>query len=142
MIYLETASDSNLVLAIARWHEPAMAEIYRRHGGAVYPLTKRVLLVEEKNAFLVRGVSLVASAAAVLAIFLGLQVNHLNSQVTKSQAMANKPLYTQAVQAALEQPSTQEDFSDAVGKERIWNACRNCCAYEFGPRLHNRSETL
>lgn len=44
MIDLETASDSNLVVAIARWHEPAMAEVYRRHGGAVYALARRVLL--------------------------------------------------------------------------------------------------
>ncbi len=34
MIDLQKASDANLVVAIARWHEPAMAEAYRRHGGA------------------------------------------------------------------------------------------------------------
>lgn len=46
MIDLESASDANLVVAIARWHEPAMAEVYRRHGGAVYALAKKVLLNE------------------------------------------------------------------------------------------------
>lgn len=46
MIDLETASDANLVVAIARWHEPAMAEVYRRHGGAVFALAKKVLLNE------------------------------------------------------------------------------------------------
>jgi RNA polymerase sigma-70 factor (ECF subfamily) len=43
MIDLETASDANLVVAIARWHEPAMAEAYRRHGGAVHALARRLL---------------------------------------------------------------------------------------------------
>jgi RNA polymerase sigma-70 factor (ECF subfamily) len=43
MINLETASDANLVVAIARWHEPAMAEAYRRHGGAVHALARRLL---------------------------------------------------------------------------------------------------
>lgn len=43
MINLETASDANLVVAIARWHEPAMAETYRRHGGAIHALARRVL---------------------------------------------------------------------------------------------------
>jgi RNA polymerase sigma-70 factor, ECF subfamily len=43
MINLETASDANLVVAIARWHEPAMAEAYRRHGGAIHALARRVL---------------------------------------------------------------------------------------------------
>jgi RNA polymerase sigma-70 factor (ECF subfamily) len=43
MIDLETASDANLVVAIARWHEPAMAEAYRRHGGAIYALARQVI---------------------------------------------------------------------------------------------------
>lgn len=43
MIDLQSASDPNLVVAIARWHEPAMAEAYRRHGGAVHALARRVL---------------------------------------------------------------------------------------------------
>ncbi len=43
MINLEAASDANLVVAIARWHEPAMAEVYRRHGGAVHALARRIL---------------------------------------------------------------------------------------------------
>jgi len=40
---LTLASDASLVLAIARWHEAALAEAYRRHGGAVYGLARRVL---------------------------------------------------------------------------------------------------
>jgi RNA polymerase sigma-70 factor, ECF subfamily len=37
------ASDATLVVAVARWHEPALAEIYRRHGGAVHGLARRIL---------------------------------------------------------------------------------------------------
>jgi RNA polymerase sigma-70 factor (ECF subfamily) len=37
------ASDATLVVAIARWNEPALAEVYRRHGGAVHALARRVL---------------------------------------------------------------------------------------------------
>jgi len=40
---LEQASDANLVVAVARWHEPALAEVYRRHGGAVHALARRIL---------------------------------------------------------------------------------------------------
>jgi RNA polymerase sigma-70 factor (ECF subfamily) len=43
MIDLEAASDATLVVAIARWHEPALAEAYRRHGGAVESLARRLL---------------------------------------------------------------------------------------------------
>jgi RNA polymerase sigma-70 factor (ECF subfamily) len=43
MIDLQKASDANLVVAIARWHEPAMAEAYRRHGGAIHALARRIL---------------------------------------------------------------------------------------------------
>jgi RNA polymerase sigma-70 factor (ECF subfamily) len=43
MTDLGSASDATLVVAIARWHEPALAEAYRRHGGAVESLARRVL---------------------------------------------------------------------------------------------------
>lgn len=37
------ASDAALVVAIGRWSEDALAEAYRRHGGAVYALARRVV---------------------------------------------------------------------------------------------------
>jgi len=40
---IESASDAALVVSIARMHERALAEAYRRHGGAVYALARRVL---------------------------------------------------------------------------------------------------
>lgn len=40
---LHNASDANLVVAIARYHDDALAELYRRHAGAVYALARRVL---------------------------------------------------------------------------------------------------
>jgi RNA polymerase sigma-70 factor (ECF subfamily) len=43
VIDVELASDANLVVAIGRYHEPAMAEVFRRHGGAVHGLARRVL---------------------------------------------------------------------------------------------------
>ena len=39
----EKVSDAQLVTAIARFSEVALAEVYRRHGGAVYGLAKRVM---------------------------------------------------------------------------------------------------
>lgn len=41
---LALASDANLVIAVSRWDEAALAEIYRRHAGAVFGLARRVLL--------------------------------------------------------------------------------------------------
>lgn len=43
MIDLEAASDATLVVAIGRWNEAALAEVYRRHGGAVSSLARRLL---------------------------------------------------------------------------------------------------
>jgi RNA polymerase sigma-70 factor (ECF subfamily) len=37
------SSDAQLVTAIARYSEVALAEAYRRHGGAVFALARRVL---------------------------------------------------------------------------------------------------
>lgn len=42
-IDLTTASDAALVVAIGRYHEAALAETYRRHGGAVRALAQRVV---------------------------------------------------------------------------------------------------
>src|SRR3954463_13670501 len=38
-----TASDAALVVSISRYHQEALAEAYRRHGGAVFGLAKRLL---------------------------------------------------------------------------------------------------
>jgi RNA polymerase sigma-70 factor (ECF subfamily) len=43
---LSEASDASLVLAISRYRQDALAEAYRRHGGAVYALASRLLGVE------------------------------------------------------------------------------------------------
>jgi len=40
---LTGASDASLVVAIGRWNESALAEVYRRHGGTVYALARRIL---------------------------------------------------------------------------------------------------
>ncbi len=40
---LTDASDSALVVSIGRWHEDALAEVFRRHAGAVLSLARRVL---------------------------------------------------------------------------------------------------
>ncbi len=40
---LAEASDAALVVAVGRWHQDALAEAYRRHGGAVFALARRVL---------------------------------------------------------------------------------------------------
>ena len=37
------ASDAALVVAIARYRDDALAEVYRRHAGAVFALARRVL---------------------------------------------------------------------------------------------------
>ena len=43
MSNIDEVSDAQLVTSIARYNEVALAEAYRRHGGAVYGLARRVL---------------------------------------------------------------------------------------------------
>jgi RNA polymerase sigma-70 factor (ECF subfamily) len=40
---MDKVSDAQLVTAIARFSEVALAEVYRRHGGSVFGLAKRVM---------------------------------------------------------------------------------------------------
>jgi len=43
MRHIDELSDAQLVTSVARYSEVALAETYRRHGGAVFGLAKRVL---------------------------------------------------------------------------------------------------
>jgi RNA polymerase sigma-70 factor (ECF subfamily) len=40
---IQEASDASLAVAIGRFSEPALAEVYRRHGAAVHALAARVV---------------------------------------------------------------------------------------------------
>ena len=40
---LQEAGDAALVVSIGRYHEDALAEVYRRHAGAVFALARRLL---------------------------------------------------------------------------------------------------
>ena len=40
---LREAGDAALVVAIGRWREDALGEVYRRHGGAAFALARRLL---------------------------------------------------------------------------------------------------
>lgn len=40
---LRDASDTALIVAIGRYQHPALAEVYRRHAGAVFGLARRLL---------------------------------------------------------------------------------------------------
>ena len=42
-----TASDAQLVVAIGRFHQPALAEAYRRHAGSAFGLALRILRVRQ-----------------------------------------------------------------------------------------------
>ncbi|CAN5489874.1 sigma-70 family RNA polymerase sigma factor [soil metagenome] len=41
---LQDTSDAGLVVAISRYHQEALAEAYRRHAGAVFGLSRRLLV--------------------------------------------------------------------------------------------------
>jgi anti-sigma-K factor RskA len=58
-----------------------------------------------RHRWMVRTASLVAAAAAVLAVVLGLQINHLNHQV--NALSSTRQTVSAAAQAALENPTTQ-----------------------------------
>ena len=45
---IDEVSDDQLVISIARFSEVALAEVYRRHGGAVFGLARRVLSNESE----------------------------------------------------------------------------------------------
>lgn len=55
---LTEASDAALVLALARFEQAALAEVYRRHAGSVFGLAKRLLSDQAKAEEIVQEVFL------------------------------------------------------------------------------------
>jgi RNA polymerase sigma-70 factor (ECF subfamily) len=53
-----SASDASMVVAIGRYKQPALAEAYRRHAGAVFGLAKRLLLDHAQSEEIVQEVFL------------------------------------------------------------------------------------
>ena len=45
---LEQVSDAVLIMAVGRWRQDALAEVYRRHAGAVFALARRLLASREE----------------------------------------------------------------------------------------------
>jgi anti-sigma factor RsiW len=77
---------------------------------AGFPETAAVVPLDQsrrRHRLVTRGITLVAAAAAVLAILLGVQVAHLNNRVSHLQTAASSPGLSGAVQTALEEPSTK-----------------------------------
>ncbi len=80
-------------------------------GGAdatVVPIT-----VARRSRWVVRGASLVAAAAVIIALLLGAQVNHLHHQVSALQA---HPLLSAAEQSALASAVHQAGAADRAGR--------------------------
>jgi anti-sigma-K factor RskA len=79
----------------------AVPQVQRPPPAAVIQLDQ----TRRRHRWMVRTASLVAAAAAVLAVVLGVQVNHLNHQV--NALSSTRQSVSAAAQAALENPTTQ-----------------------------------
>jgi anti-sigma factor RsiW len=83
--------------------QSAPASVGSAAGGAVVPMDQS----RRRSRTVTRAIALVATAAAVLALLLGVQVAHLNDRVGQLQSATSQPGLSRAVQTALEQPSTK-----------------------------------
>ncbi len=80
-------------------------------GATVLPLDQS----RRRSRLVIRSITVVATAAAVLAVVLGFQVAHLNNQVGQLRAAASKPALSGAVETALEDPSTKRVMLNPPG---------------------------
>ena len=104
---LSTASDAALVVSISRYHQEALAEAYRRHGGAVFGLAKRLLgdaaiaeeLVQEVFLRAYRGLEKFRGDAQLSTWMYRLSVNAALSHATRTQARQKRDLGEEALMA-------------------------------------------
>lgn len=130
---LQTVSDSTLVLGIARYRQDALAEAYRRHGGAVFGLSKRLLrddalaeeITQEIFLRLWQEPDRFDAARGTLRSFLlaqthGRSVDLIRSETSRRKREEKSPHDTVTARYDIENEiidlETSEEISDALGR--------------------------
>jgi RNA polymerase sigma-70 factor (ECF subfamily) len=127
---LHEMSDASLVVAVARYNQDALAEIFRRHGGAVHALAKRVtrdaaLAEEVTQELFVRlwnEPERYDSARGTLRTFLLMQTHRRSVDVIRSEEARKRREQTDAAQIAAASYDIDHEFGDLADREAIREA--------------------
>ena len=123
-------SDASLIVAVARYNQDALAEIFRRHGGAVHALAKRVtrdtaLAEEVTQELFVRlwnEPERYDSARGTLRTFLLMQAHRRSVDVIRSEEARKRREQNESASIAATSYDIDHEFGDLADREAIRGA--------------------
>ncbi|MGC9154180.1 MAG: sigma-70 family RNA polymerase sigma factor [Ferrimicrobium sp.] len=127
---LHEISDAALVVAVARYNQDALAEIFRRHGGAVHALAKRVtrdqaLAEEVTQELFVRlwnEPERYDSARGTLRTFLLMQTHRRSVDVIRSEEARKRREQNDTATIAATSYDIDHEFGDLADREAVREA--------------------
>lgn len=127
---LHEMSDASLVVAVARYNQDALAEIFRRHGGAVHALAKRVtrdqaLAEEVTQELFVRlwnEPERYDSARGTLRTFLLMQTHRRSVDIIRSEEARKRREQSESALIASTSYDIDHEFGDLADREAIREA--------------------
>ncbi len=127
---LHEMSDASLVVAVARYNQDALAEIFRRHGGAVHALAKRVtrdqaLAEEVTQELFVRlwnEPERYDPARGTLRTFLLMQTHRRSVDVIRSEEARRRREQNESASIAATSYDIDHEFGDLADREAIREA--------------------
>ncbi|WP_298334227.1 sigma-70 family RNA polymerase sigma factor [Ferrimicrobium sp.] len=127
---LHEISDAALVVAVARYNQDALAEIFRRHGGAVHALAKRVtrdqaLAEEVTQELFVRlwnEPERYDSARGTLRTFLLMQTHRRSVDVIRSEEARKRREQNDTAAIAATSYDIDHEFGDLADREAVREA--------------------
>jgi RNA polymerase sigma-70 factor (ECF subfamily) len=127
---LNEMSDASLIVAVARYNQDALAEIFRRHGGAVHALAKRVtrdkaLAEEVTQELFVRlwnEPERYDSARGTLRTFLLMQAHRRSVDVIRSEEARKRREQNESASIAATSYDIDHEFGDLADREAIREA--------------------
>ncbi|KJE77537.1 sigma-70 family RNA polymerase sigma factor [Ferrimicrobium acidiphilum] len=127
---LNEMSDASLIVAVARYNQDALAEIFRRHGGAVHALAKRVtrdtaLAEEVTQELFVRlwnEPERYDSARGTLRTFLLMQAHRRSVDVIRSEEARKRREQNESASIAATSYDIDHEFGDLADREAIRGA--------------------
>ena len=155
---MKEMSDAALVVAVGRWNQDALAEVFRRHSGAVFALARRVLQSQAHAEEIVQEVFVrlwdqperFDPARGSLRSYLLSQTHGRSVDLVRSELAQRRRQESEAQRAVVSDYDLEREVGDVIVAEQVRDALACLTAGEreaielayFGGRTYREVSTL
>jgi RNA polymerase sigma-70 factor (ECF subfamily) len=157
-VEMKEMSDAALVVAVGRWNQDALAEVFRRHSGAVFVLARRVLQSQAHAEEIMQDVFLrlwdrpegFDPARGSLRSYLLSQTHGRSVDMVRSELAQRRRQETEAQRAVVSDYDLEREVGDVIVAEQVRDALACLTAGEreaielayFGGRTYREVSAL